>query len=247
MEQFRVDPATIGIIVGSKGVNIRRAQALPGVHRIDVREDGVVSIMADTPQAGKEARALLEVSQDRMKVQMQDIGIIIGRGGQQIRDLEQISGCRITIQAGSDEVVITGLKNSVEKAKALLTYTVETHNEQREKEQQIKSLSQELYQLGVMPVDNAAYYGGSGPVYGRGGQMVRGRGRGAYARVGGAVVPAMGPRGGARGGRGAAAIPPQQAARGARGGAAAAGVTVQVVSCPVDTVVLGWWGEGACR
>ena len=75
MEQFRVDPNSIGMIVGKSGANIKKAQALPGVHRIDIRQDGMISIVADTPQAGKDARSMLEVTQEKVKIQPQEVRV----------------------------------------------------------------------------------------------------------------------------------------------------------------------------
>jgi len=63
------------MIVGKNGANIKKAQALPGVHRIDIRQDGMISIVADTPQAGKDARSMLEVTQEKVKIQPQEVRV----------------------------------------------------------------------------------------------------------------------------------------------------------------------------
>eukprot|EP00283_Hemiselmis_rufescens_P017859 CAMPEP_0173464380 /NCGR_PEP_ID=MMETSP1357-20121228/69821_1 /TAXON_ID=77926 /ORGANISM="Hemiselmis rufescens, Strain PCC563" /LENGTH=335 /DNA_ID=CAMNT_0014432273 /DNA_START=11 /DNA_END=1014 /DNA_ORIENTATION=- len=161
IEQFRVDGSQIGMLVGVKGSNIKKVQGMPGIKKVDVRQDGMVNVYADTREAALAAREKLEIVQDRIAVQTNEIGLIIGKGGQQIRELEQISSCRITVENATKEIVVIGLRTSVEKARALLTYTIETFKEQRDQEQQIHSLSQELYQLGV-PLGAQSYEQGYG-------------------------------------------------------------------------------------
>jgi len=98
MEQFRVDINSIGMIIGKDGTNIKKAQALPGVHRIDIRQDGMISIVADTPQAGKEARAMLEVTQEKIKIQPHEVRIW-GAWGKGLNWLVVLSLCAVQIGA----------------------------------------------------------------------------------------------------------------------------------------------------
>jgi predicted RNA-binding protein YlqC (UPF0109 family) len=79
-------------------------------------------------QAAKAARERLEVVEIRITVQAHEIGFVIGKGGKQIQGLEQLSSCRIKLH--QNEVVVTGSRNCVEKARALLAYTLETLKEQ---------------------------------------------------------------------------------------------------------------------
>jgi predicted RNA-binding protein YlqC (UPF0109 family) len=79
-------------------------------------------------QAAKAARERLEVVEIRITVQPHEIGFVIGKGGKQIQGLEQLSSCRIKMS--QNEVVVTGSRTCVEKARALLAYTLETLKEQ---------------------------------------------------------------------------------------------------------------------
>jgi hypothetical protein len=76
------------------------------------------------------AREKLEVLEERISIQPQEVGFVIGKQGKQVQGLEQLSSCRIQVNSTSNEVIITGVRACVEKARALLAYTLETFKEQ---------------------------------------------------------------------------------------------------------------------
>ncbi|EKX43493.1 hypothetical protein GUITHDRAFT_140530 [Guillardia theta CCMP2712] len=177
---FRVDPDKLKMVIGAKGANIRKAKSLPGIHHIEARPDGVVTVWAEKREEAEAARELLEIVTDSVGFMENEAGFIIGRKGEQVQELEDMSGCRI-------QVHITGVRGCVAKAKALLIYTIETYREQREKERVIENLSDELRSLGV-------HFGFARD--GPGGRYPRGQGVSRGTRPSGAPMPTRG-RGGA--------------------------------------------------
>ena len=72
----------------------------------------------------------MEVFEERISIQPHEVGFVIGKGGKQVQSLEQLSSCRIRVVQATNEVIVTGLRTCVEKARALLSYTLETFKEQ---------------------------------------------------------------------------------------------------------------------
>lgn len=89
--EFAVNGEHMGMVIGTNGNNIKRAQAIPGVHLIEVTRENKVIIYADEREQADAARELLEIIHSRVPVDSSEIGYIIGKGGEQIRDLQVLT------------------------------------------------------------------------------------------------------------------------------------------------------------
>ena len=86
--EFAVNGDHVGMVIGTNGNNIKKAQAIPGVHLIEVTRENKVIVYADKREQADAARELLEIIHSRVPVDASEIGYIIGKGGEQIRDLQ---------------------------------------------------------------------------------------------------------------------------------------------------------------
>lgn len=57
----------------------------------------VIPVALQQSEAAKVAREKLEIVEERIAVRPEEIGLIIGKQGRQIHDLEQISACKIKV------------------------------------------------------------------------------------------------------------------------------------------------------
>ena len=84
---FRTSPDFVGYIIGKNGSNVARAESIPDVRRVDVK-DCEVTIFANTYEAAETARDLLEIESLVVPVTPAERNLIVGRGGKNIRDLQ---------------------------------------------------------------------------------------------------------------------------------------------------------------
>jgi len=191
---FNVDRDSIGKLIGTGGANIRTAKRLPGINRIDVTDDGVVNIFAESREKAEAAWSQLEVVTVVVPVKQDEVGFIIGKKGQQIQELEQMSGCHMNVTSESSSIVISGSRAGTEKAQALLEYILENLEEQRQKEEEIVALSGELRSMGVHNVGffGSNVRGGNPRARGRLGRGAASMGRGAGGAGYGAGQDALG-------------------------------------------------------
>lgn len=111
----------------------------------------VVSLNGGSVAQAEAARASLEVVTEEVGVDEWEVGWIIGKKGQTINEMQDMSKCRISVthKGGKPVVELIGVKTSVDKARALVAYTVESAQDQRQKEIMIHKLSGELRSLGI--------------------------------------------------------------------------------------------------
>ncbi|MGB1603749.1 MAG: KH domain-containing protein, partial [Promethearchaeia archaeon] len=76
--EFAVNGEHMGMVIGTNGNNIKKAQAIPGVHLIEVTRENKVIIYADKREQADAARELLEIIHSRVPVDSSEIGYIIG-------------------------------------------------------------------------------------------------------------------------------------------------------------------------
>lgn len=88
---FTVEQDLVGLVVGKRGSNLQKALALDGVYNVDVNETEVVIIAADAETAEK-ARDILEFVRAFVPTSPAERGLIIGKGGKNIRDLQRNCG-----------------------------------------------------------------------------------------------------------------------------------------------------------
>jgi len=148
-EKFQVDSDLLKYVLGQKGVNISRARQVKGVIQINIddRKDNrraTISIYAETEDAAKKARQILEFSEDHYLCPRKLVGRIIGQQGKSIQDIVDMSNilkakvlspkdateAKIETKEGTMTVFkFIGTKNNIENAKALMDYLVNSHNE----------------------------------------------------------------------------------------------------------------------
>ena len=84
---FPINPEYSGYIIGRNGSSLARAQEIPNVRRVDLK-DGEVTIFADTSEAAECARDMLEIECLEVPITGRERSLIIGRGGKNVRDLQ---------------------------------------------------------------------------------------------------------------------------------------------------------------
>lgn len=120
------------------GPHMRRAEAKASINRI-IDDSGMGSLSragADKNAPGRDNRASksLRDNEDSMQIMVPDrtVGLIIGRGGETIRDLQERSGCHINIVGESKSinglrpVNLIGPSDSTIRAKDLIMEIVES-------------------------------------------------------------------------------------------------------------------------
>jgi hypothetical protein len=88
---FPINPEYSGYIIGRNGSTLARAQQIPNVRRVDLK-DGEVTIYADTFEAAECARDILEIECLEVPITRRERSLIIGRGGKNVRDLQVTHG-----------------------------------------------------------------------------------------------------------------------------------------------------------
>ena len=187
--QIMVPDRTVGLIIGRGGETIRDLQERSGCHVNIVAENKSVNghrpvnligsaasqrhakdlifEIVDSDQKGisiKELRARKDDPyskvNDMVMVPGEAVGMIIGKGGETIREMQDRTGCKINVSpaTGRDierEIGLIGTRNSIESAKRAIMEKVDTVNA-RSRSQQPDSNNYDSY--GSQP---AAAYGGS--------------------------------------------------------------------------------------
>jgi len=158
-EKFKVDSDLLKFVVGTKGANITKARSIPGVIQIHIDDENqMVHIYAETPEAAKKSRLLLEFTEEHYLVPRNLVGRIIGQKGKSIQDIidkSHVLKVRVlseedakAVDGASDPAVCAfkfiGTRVNNQNAKALMDYLVqslkqidELQDEQKEIEQQI--------------------------------------------------------------------------------------------------------------
>lgn len=204
-EQFQVDVSLLPLVIGRKGKNIKDAETVQGVLKINVEDDGQVTIFAQSTDAASEAREILEIISKDIPVPSSAMGRIIGVKGANIQKIIKDSQViRIKSQPqktadGMDHFLITGTSENVETA-SILIETQLRHIEQldtlRTQHQETQGQLRDNYGGGGGNYANFGMRGGyggpnrDGPPRdqrrgGRGGGRDRGRGRGRGQQSGG--------------------------------------------------------------
>jgi far upstream element-binding protein len=117
-ETLQIESSLVGLIIGRQGENMRKVEADTGARvqfltngtngplreckisgtrqQVTEARDAIYRIIADNSKAPSKAAA---PSQEASQIMVPDrtVGLIIGRGGETIRDLQERSGCHINI------------------------------------------------------------------------------------------------------------------------------------------------------
>lgn len=81
-EEFVVPEEFMGLAIGSGGSNIRAARDVEGIIDIEVPQNGgTIKVYAQTPEAAKKARSILEFAEKSYSVPRDLVGKVIGKSG----------------------------------------------------------------------------------------------------------------------------------------------------------------------
>ena len=138
-EQIEIDPNMAGFVIGSKGVVVQRISSESGANvQVDSSMGKATVSLRGSSEQISHAKSLVEkviadaISnmplRESVKVTRAQAGMLIGKGGARVKQLEQESGCTIRFPPQSEsededalrEMQLTGPEEAVKKARALV-------------------------------------------------------------------------------------------------------------------------------
>lgn len=191
LETFSINPpALMGLVIGTRGDNIRRVEKLPGV--LNVRVDSSkhqVSILAKSEEEAKAAREQLEFVEQRFPILQRQAGRVVGKSFSNMAQIQRDSGVvkiRLVDMNQNDpataadpeatvDLIIIGTKENVADALLLLNHHMEFLNtvnqlsgEERELNDEVRKLNIEAGNFEEEQQQQRTYGAGRGGFGGRG-------------------------------------------------------------------------------
>ena len=145
--EFAIAKELIGLVVGKGGKQITDVKKATGVEMIEVDQTGPrVIIIGPTQEAVDAARESLEFIIERVPVEPEQVGWLIGRGGKNFRELqEKTKVTRLNVDKSSNHVILVGTVTAVAAAQLYidthLDYLAEYDKEKAEAERLQMQLS----------------------------------------------------------------------------------------------------------
>ena len=173
----------VGLVVGKGGRTLGDVKQSTGVELIEVDQNGPrVIVIGPTQETVDAAREMLEFVVERVPVEPEQIGWLIGRGGKNFKELqEKTRVTRLNVDKATSTVILVGTATAVAAAQLY----IDTHLEYLAEYDKEKAESERLqHQLDALTVSEAGHRGWVGHATSSGRIRGRGNGRGRGGGVG---------------------------------------------------------------